>query len=166
VPKSTVDLEKLIRLIGVQHLQQWRVAELCDVSTSCVERWCTRLGLKTQRTGPRGGPGHPGWKGGRYLLDRYWYVYAPWHPNATKVGYIAEHRLRMSQMLGRPLKPKEVVHHKDGNPRNNSKRNLELFATNAEHLKHELTGRPKPQKPARPKDQQRKSSRRASKRGG
>jgi hypothetical protein len=37
-------------------------------------------------------------------------------------------------MLGRDLKPNEVVHHKDGNKLNNKKNNLEVM-TKAEHYK-------------------------------
>jgi hypothetical protein len=138
---TLLDPETLRRLIEEEHVQQWKAAELLGVSVSCVERTCKRLGLKTQSTGPRRGPKHPDWKGGRYQVGRYWYVWAPEHPNATKAGYVAEHRLAMSQSLGRPLAPGEVVHHIDGNPENNELSNLMVFAKNSEHLRHELTGR-------------------------
>jgi hypothetical protein len=135
------DVVELKRLIEEQGLQQWRVAEILGVSVSCVERTCKRLGLKTQRTGPRSGPGHTGWKGGRYLVGGYWQVWAPEHPNATKAGYVAEHRLVMEQKLGRLLERTEVVHHIDKDRQNNAPGNLALFANNAEHLRHELAGR-------------------------
>ena len=132
--------------IEVEKRTQSSVAKELGVSLSCVERTCTRLGLETQRTGPRSGDGHTNWKGGRYLLGKsknraYWYVYAPDHPNCTKAGYVAEHRLAMTLAIGRPLLPGEVVHHKDGNPQNNDLSNLQLFDANGVHLKHELTGR-------------------------
>ena len=55
---------------------------------------------------------------------------------AIKVGekYILEHRLIMEEFLGRKLKPREVVHHKDGNKLNNNLDNLEVMDT-AEHSK-------------------------------
>lgn len=43
------------------------------------------------------------------------------------------HRIVAEQMLGRPLKPGEVVHHIDGNKRNNNPNNLMVFASQKEH---------------------------------
>lgn len=45
------------------------------------------------------------------------------------------HRLVMEEKIGRNLKPGEVVHHIDGDIRNNSPDNLMLFQSQAEHLK-------------------------------
>jgi len=43
------------------------------------------------------------------------------------------HRVIAEQILGRPLKPGEVVHHIDRNKRNNDPENLMIFASQAEH---------------------------------
>ena len=44
-----------------------------------------------------------------------------------------EHRVVMEQILGRPLSPWEIVHHKDGNILNNSPENLELLESQSVH---------------------------------
>ncbi len=45
------------------------------------------------------------------------------------------HRVVAEQMLGRPLKKGEVVHHIDGNKRNNDPTNLMIFENQAAHAK-------------------------------
>lgn len=140
MPPAKIDPLELRDLIEVQKLQQWKAAEMLGVSTSCVERTCKRLGLSTQRTGPRSGHLHPDWKGGRTIVGGYVYIWTGDHPMATKAGYVAEHRLAMAAKIGRFLRPDEVVHHIDRDKQNNDPANLMLFPTNAEHLKHELTG--------------------------
>ena len=52
-----------------------------------------------------------------------------------------EHRVVAEQMLGRSLRPGEVVHHIDGNKRNNAPENLMVFASQAEHVRwHKKAG--------------------------
>jgi hypothetical protein len=63
--------------------------------------------------------------------DRQGYVHvkAPTgHPNARKNGYIFEHVLVMSHVLGRPLRSYEQVHHRNGVRHDNRPANLELWA--------------------------------------
>lgn len=57
----------------------------------------------------------------------YVLVYQPSNPMASKGGYVQEHRLVMSEMLGRPLLPNENVHHKNGIRDDNRPENLELW---------------------------------------
>jgi HNH endonuclease len=58
-----------------------------------------------------------------------------------KVGGRHEHRVIAEQMLGRPLTKGEVVHHRDGNKRNNAPENLEVM-TQAEHMREHGLGVP------------------------
>ena len=70
------------------------------------------------------------WKGG-FKLDKWGYRYkwVPKHPAAVG-GYIQEHRLVIEEGLGRPLKPTETVHHKNGIKTDNRLENLELRVGN------------------------------------
>lgn len=67
--------------------------------------------------------------GGKYLA-----VYLPKHPDAFADGYVYEHRLVASKILGRDLTSAEHVHHKDENGLNNSPDNLMIFASNSDHI--------------------------------
>lgn len=79
----------------------------------------------------------PKWKGGRRSNGKYILVYAPDHPYATTNGAVLEHRLVMEKVLGRYLEPYEVVHHKDGNKKNNDPSNLEV-KTSSQHIKDHI----------------------------
>jgi hypothetical protein len=81
------------------------------------------------------------WQGG-YAVDDDGYILekCPDHPNATKAGYVRQHRLVMEKVLGRYLTPLEVVDHKNRDTSDNEPPNLKLYATNADHLAATLTG--------------------------
>ncbi len=78
------------------------------------------------------------WKGGR-IKDKWGYIqiWMPEHPNAKMAGYIHEHRLVMSNHLGRPLTSKEFIHHKNGIRDDNRLENLELLTHNVHRGKVE-----------------------------
>jgi hypothetical protein len=87
------------------------------------------------------GPKNPAWRGGvtlkrpkgNYRGVRY--VRAPtWAlPMARADGYVMEHRLVMARLVGRLLARTEVVHHRDHDPANNARSNLELWPSNGSH---------------------------------
>lgn len=53
----------------------------------------------------------------------------------TKTFSRHTHRIVAEQILGRPLLPGEVVHHIDGDKRNNEPSNLMVFTSQPEHAK-------------------------------
>ena len=77
------------------------------------------------------------WKGGRTIIKDYIFVYSPNHPYHKK-NYVKEHRLVMEKYLGRYLNPKEVIHHRNGDKKDNRISNLFLFNDNHIHIKFHL----------------------------
>jgi hypothetical protein len=72
------------------------------------------------------------------LLKGYWMVYRPDHPKCMKnknwYGYVKKHLLVAEEMIGRPLRDDEIVHHLDGDTTNNNPINL-LVILNSMHSK-------------------------------
>lgn len=59
--------------------------------------------------------------------DGYIEVYSPDHPNASKNGYVMEHKLVMEKHIGRRLERDEVVHHINHVRDDNRINNLQLM---------------------------------------
>jgi hypothetical protein len=69
-------------------------------------------------------------KSNGYRKDNQGYVilWLPNHPLANKSGNVYEHRLVMSEQIGRWLAKHETVHHKNGVRNDNRPENLELWS--------------------------------------
>lgn len=121
------------------------VAAVLGVSESAIQRRAAKRDLATGRTGPRSGAAARQWQGGRGVGKHgYIEIYVPLHPHARSgTGRVLEHRLLMEVCAGHYLDPKAVVHHLDEHPRHNWPANLQVYASNADHLRAELTGRVK-----------------------
>jgi hypothetical protein len=77
------------------------------------------------------------WRGGRSIASNGYVLIrvGVGHHLADVRGYAYEHRIVAEQKLGRTLNPGEVVHHIDGNRQNNDLSNIEVWPSNADHLR-------------------------------
>ena len=85
------------------------------------------------------GSNHPFWKGGiSSNVEGYILIKSENHPNKNAGGYVFEHRLVMEKKIGRYLTKDEIVHHIDGDKKNNSESNLELMDRAMHIREHKL----------------------------
>jgi len=70
----------------------------------------------------------------------YYYAVVPEHPNRIKHSYVLAHRVIMENHLSRLLNSEEVIHHIDGNKKNNDINNLQVMNA-SEHVSHHVQQR-------------------------
>ena len=79
-----------------------------------------------------------GWKEWEYskIVKKgcYFYAVVPEHPKSNDAGYVLEHRVVAENMIKRLLENDEVVHHIDGDKKNNIQQNL-MVMTRSEHTR-------------------------------
>lgn len=80
------------------------------------------------------------YKNGFRKTRGYIEVEANWHPNKNKRGYVALHRLIAEAKIKRFLKSNEIVHHEDGDNRNNHFSNLKITTQSDHALTHVTDG--------------------------
>ena len=82
----------------------------------------------------RNGQKHPNWKGGKIkTLKGYILIYKPKHPFCNNHRYVRRSRFIIEEYLGRYLKPKEIVHHKNCIKDDDRIENLMLFNKRGYH---------------------------------
>ncbi len=148
--KYKYDIEMIIKLSdGFRYASD--IARIVKCPAGYVRKlWAKNPEIPRPKACSPRGPKNHAWKGGR-VIQRCGRVLVPApenHPYARvysnkKIGRILEHRLVMENMIGRHLKPEEVVDHIDECVLHNDKKNLRLFANNQEHLKATIRGVPK-----------------------
>ena len=149
----TEERRQLAVNLYAEHRSTKVVAELMHTSRHRVRDAMNALGAVRRKSGCPSMEENPQWKGGR-IVDADGYILlkvaprrkpgvpsAAEYPDANHLGYVREHRMVMEKKLGRPLAPGEVVHHLNGDKQDNRSENLELFASNGDHLAKELKGR-------------------------
>lgn len=97
-------------------------------NTHFCSRLCKKLASSRALKGlPINGP-RKHIKGSGYTTAQGYKILSKKHPNSSKRGQILEHKLVMSEYLGRPLLKHETVHHKNGIRNDNRIENLELWS--------------------------------------
>lgn len=96
-----------------KHLAPSHIARMADPARAT----CSVAHRRVARTGAH----HWNWRGGRYT-DSKGYVRV-----RIPGGYEYEHVRVAAKTLGRPLKPRERVRHKDGDLENNRPSNLTVY---------------------------------------
>lgn len=117
--------------IPIQDGEKKCVVEGCDRHSTQTRRYCEAHYYRLRQYGDLKAGRPINWKRDKSqpYTDRKGYVqvYRPEHPNSWADGWIPEHRLVMSEKLGRPLTQDEVVHHLNGRRDDNRPENLELW---------------------------------------
>ena len=130
--KVTLEMQGTIRQLWSEGHTQTHIAKTIGIHQATVSAWLRSGGVPVKSRTFKKSRFHYQEEGGRiisqegYVLLHIHFAPTEYHSLANIRGYILEHRLVMSQVLGRPLTRTETVHHIDGNKQNNTPDNLQL----------------------------------------
>jgi len=129
--------EKLIEFYVKDNMSQVEIAQSLGVSQKVIWKAMIRFNIKTRPQIKRNqfGEKNSSWKGGKtiHYNGKYIYQLAYGHPKAKTFPYVFEHILVMEKRLGRYLNDGEIIHHKNGNRKDNRIENL-VLTSRAEHF--------------------------------
>lgn len=129
---SDEDREEMVRLYVEEELSQRQIGDRLGLAQVTVGRHLRREGVSGDPgRGAPSGEDHGRWNGGRVDQSGYTAVMIdedhPFYEEmAQRAGYVLEHRLKMAEAIGRPLRDTETAHHKNGKKKDNRIENLQL----------------------------------------
>jgi len=113
-----------------------QISKEIKCADTTIRTWLKKFGIpiRTNSESKIGKRNHQ-WKGGETIdQEGRVLVRKPSHPHVRKNGYVFRSHIVMEKILGRYLKPEEVVHHKNKILDDDRPENLELFISKSEHI--------------------------------
>lgn len=125
------------------------IGKIVGCNRHTITNWLKRFNIPTRNNSTSklckgywnrvSGKNNPNWRGGSRRVSGWGYirVYCPDrnNPRRDKGGRIAEQVLVVEKKIGRYLKPKEEIHHKNFKRGDNRIENLMVFQSQKKHLK-------------------------------
>ena len=134
--KTNIDMEWAAAMYR-KRVPVKEIAARYGVSETAIYQRLKKLGITRNNSESHKGiyarERNPNWKGGRHYDAQGYVVIRLPDGSVTR-----EHRLIAAQMLGRPLLPGEIVHHKNGDKSDNRPDNLEILPSQAEHMREHM----------------------------